>query len=231
MPLGNPAQAVPFFTMFELNPHQMIEWMRCISAILLFALLNSCANPKPVDRNEEVAILAESDSTAASGPREQQDYDPDQFLLRIDRASLLLSDWGFYKEQEVVFRTREDLSSHWWLTIFDRKSGMDTSHFPSVTDWQDIRQIRQFTFKKNWKYVVEEWQFSDQQAARSWLNVALNTRRLDDQKPPRIYWIEEDKMYFIMATAAYDWFEYSNELIRAFSGREVADIHLTNESP
>lgn len=198
----------------------------------MFALLNACGNPQPSSpKQHEEAALVKSDSTALSTSQAKQIPDTNEFLLRIDKVSGLLSDWGFHKEQKVVFRNREDFSSHWWLAIFDRKSRIDTSHFPSASDWQDIREISQFTFKKNWKYVIEEWQFSDSHAARRWLNIVVKTRRLDDQKPPRIYWIEENKMYFVMATAAYDWFEYSNELIKAFSGREVSDIHLSNELP
>ena len=206
---------------------------RCISAVWVLALLNSCSNPQPSspEQREEQAIPLDSDSTILSSSQAKQVRDTDKFLLRIHKVSFLFSDWGFLKEEEVVFRNREDFSRHWWLAIFGRKYRTDTSHFPSVSDWQDIREIRQFTYKKNWKYVIEEWQFSDQHAAQRWLNIAVKTRRLDDQKPPRIYWIEEDKMYFIMATAAYDWFEYSGELIKAFSGREVSDIHLSNELP
>lgn len=210
----------------------MIGRQRRISVVLVLVLLNSCGNPQPSspEQREEDPILLESNSTTLSSSQAEQVHDTEEFLLRIDKVSVLFSDWGFQLEEEAVFRNRGDFSRHWWLGIFDRKYRVDTSHFPSAIDWQDISEIRQFTFKKNWKYFIEEWQFSDQQAARRWFNIAVKTRRLDDQKPPRIYWLEKDKMYFIMATAAYDWFEYSSELIRAFSGREASDIHLSNEA-
>ena len=61
------------------------------------------------------------------------------------------------------------------------------------------------------------------------LQIAGNTQRLDDHKPPRIYWIEGNKMYFIMATAAVDWFEHIDNLVEIITGKKRLLINVMND--
>lgn len=154
---------------------------------------------------------------------------PDPFREQIDDATTsMFLEWGFKLEKESTLDKLSDFEQHWWLKIFKKERSEDTSNFPKSKDWKTIKSIRQFTFKKKWQVVIEEWQLKDEQAARSWLNIAVRTQRLDGQKPPREYWIEGDKIYFVMTTTAHDWFEYGGELIEFFSGRSPRFLNLFN---
>ena len=109
-----------------------------------------------------------------------------------------------------------------------RKSNADTTNFPVARDWASIKSIRQVIFKRDWRYILEKWQFDDDHSARDWLNIALKNKKLDDFKPPRVFWIEGNNMYFIMATAAKDWIEHSDELIESFSGKKRSFLSVFN---
>ncbi len=156
--------------------------------------------------------------------------EPDPFRDKIDEVTSRFSSWGFTLAEERTLDERRDFQEHWWLSIFKR-NGPDktTLHYPKPGDWEMIQSIRQFKFRKSWQFVIEEWQLESDQAARRWLDIAVNTRRLDDYKPPREYWIDGDKMYFVMATAAQDWSMHGDELVQFFSGRSRFFLHLFNQ--
>ncbi|MGL1889656.1 MAG: hypothetical protein OCD76_24290 [Reichenbachiella sp.] len=141
----------------------------------------------------------------------------------------MFSEWGFSLKKERTLTTKSDWERHWWFNIFLKNRRRDTTNFPLTKDWQTIKEIRQYTIKKTWNIVIEEWQIESEQAAQRWLSIIIKTQRLDDHKPPRAYWIAGDKLYFIMTTAAQDWFAHSDELVQLFSGSNKRFLNLFND--
>jgi len=199
------------------------------------ALLCSCDNSKQAADQElagsESAFPNKLDSIPVE--KDYQDVEvytkPDHFRNKIDSVSPSLSKWGFLQEEEQSFNNQAAFNKHWWLKIFNRKRNSDTINYPLSKDWSSIKAIRQFTFKKTWKFVIEEWQLENGHAASKWLKIAINTKSLDNVKHPRVFWIEGDKMFFIIATAAVDWLEHGDELVELFSGRKRSFISLFNQ--
>ena len=199
------------------------------------ALLCSCDNKKQT-ADQELAGSESAFPNKLDSILVEKDYqdgevyaEPDHFRNKIDSVSPSLSKWGFIQEDEQSLNNQAAFNKHWWLKIFQRKRNSDTTNFPLAKDLSSIKTIRQFTFKKTWKFVIEEWQLENGHAARKWLKIAISTKSLDNVKPPRVYWIEGDKMYFIMATAAVDWLEHGDELVELFSGRKRSFISLFNQ--
>jgi hypothetical protein len=156
--------------------------------------------------------------------------EPDPFKNQVeDATTALFSAWGFSLEEQTTLDKLSDYEQHWWLKIFHQHHHEDTSLYPKAKDWQAIKAIRQFAFKKNAQVVIEEWQLENVQAARSWLDIVERTIQLDEHKPPRFYWIDGSKMYFIMADTAEDWFAYSNQMIEFFSGKEQKLLSFFNQ--
>ena len=197
-----------------------------ISVLNLFLI--ACQN---TEQNRD-AIRAD---TTSQGPdpisNEAPDIsipDPsDTLRQRINSSALFLLDSGF-DIKEVLITKNEELREHWWLKAFFKRKNVDTTHFPANKDWAEIQSIRQFNFERGWKVVIEEWQLSDHWAARKWLDMAIDNKRLDNFKPPRVFWVEDDKLYFIMATSAQYWNEYGETLISNFSGRTRFSIDFFN---
>ena len=54
-------------------------------------------------------------------------------------------------------------------------------------------------------------------------------KRVDNFKPPRVFWAKNNKLYFIMATSAADWTAHSEELIELMNGNSRWLIELMNE--
>ena len=158
----------------------------------LAALLCSCDNSKQATDQElagsESAFPNKLDSILVE--QEYQDgevyAEPDHFRNKIDSVSPSLSKWGFIQEEEQSFNNQAAFNKHWWLKIFQRKRNSDSTNFPLAKDLSSIKAIRQFTFKKTWKFVIEEWQLENGHAARKWLKIAISTKSSDNVKPPRV---------------------------------------------
>ena len=155
----------------------------------------------------------------------------DPFMDRIYLVSYFLEDLGFVRQKEKVLTELSDLSAHWWLQVFTKhyRWKTDSLLYPTHQDWQSIQSIRQVEFTKQWKFVFEEWQFKDSQDAQKWLEVVLATKHFDDRKPPRIFWIKDHKLYFIVATAAKDWMEHGEKITERFAERKIPLIRLFNQ--
>ncbi len=154
---------------------------------------------------------------------------PDVFGHRVSLRSRELSHWGFTLETKKELLTMSDFGRHWWLKIFQGSRIRNHKHLPQEEDWQNIKSIRQVSFKKTWKFFIEEWEFENAKAARSWLKIAVKSKRLDDSKPPRAFWLEEGRMYVVMASAAQDWFEHGNELTELMAGKKRGLLEIFNE--
>ncbi len=137
----------------------------------------------------------------------------------LEIAGDSLISWGFRDTTTAYFNDLNSFKNHWWLRIFHRRS-KDSLLFPTQSDYQAIKSIKQTEFKKGWKFILETWTLKDRESANKWLQIANRTRRIDDLKPPRVYWKDGNTLYFIMATAAKDWFEHGNSLIEIATGRK-----------
>lgn len=182
--------------------------------------INATSQKSPELEPGFVDTLQNIDSVNHNGVSEVTD----PFEIKISEARDSLLNWGFNNPEEKIITQRDELKKHWWLKIFDRYR--DRS--PSEKDWNAIKQVRQLWFKKTWKFVIEEWTFDSEKSAQKWLNTALNTERLDDHKPPREYWTENNKLYFVMATAAKDWFEHGRQLTEIIAGKKIALFSFMN---
>lgn len=155
---------------------------------------------------------------------------PDLFKAKLSLRSRELSKWGFEFEGENLFQERIDFQQHWWLKIFrSRRNTRQSDFLPTDRDFSKIKSIKQFTYKKNWKFIIEEWKLDSEKSAKRWLQIAVKTKDLDDAKPPRVFWREGANLYFVMATAARDWFEHGNELAELISSKKRGLLKLFNE--
>jgi hypothetical protein len=141
----------------------------------------------------------------------------------MDSGTALFLELGFKRETDIKLIEQKQYRKHWWLKEYYRRSTLDkTPEFPNKDDFGKIKSIRQFTFKKVWKYKIEQWDFDSEATAQRWYNVAKNAHGKKGgyylEKPPNVFWLEGNELYIIMATTAADWFEYSASIIENFSG-------------
>ncbi len=208
--------------------------MKPLLAIFLIGILIGCQSgknkesaPVPMDSTNLVA-----DTTSVVTPASTEE--PDLFEQSLKKVDDSLTAWGFTKKTEVILKDSSDLARHWWLQIFhrrvseDRLKRLNIKRLPTKSDWNAIDSIRQVTYSRGWRFIIEEWTLSDVKAAETWLELAVSTKRLDDFKPPRVYWREGNKLYFIMAVAAKDWFEHGDELVKLYTGKSRWLIELLN---
>jgi len=138
-----------------------------------------------------------------------------------------LISWGFTADPEGIVEVDPGLyNKHWWLKHFFKRNSHRVDSMPSVSDFEQIQRIRQVSFKKGWKWVFEEWEFADRDAAERWLQLIVLNHDMDGQKPPREFWMINNRIYFLMATAAKDWFEHGEDLVRIMTGRKRGLIRL-----
>lgn len=205
---------------------------RIFILFVLSVLAGACdhKNSESSTDNREGMTSHQDDANADQGMKNDSLFiGRDRFQSRLAAVTPLLSEWNFHKVKDTILNDRTEFDRHWWLKIFGKKQqGVPDPDGPSLDDWETLKEIRQVTFKKSWEFVIEDWQLADTTAARRWINIALDTRDLDNFKPPRVYWTEGNRMYFIMATAAADWSEHSDKLIEAFTGMNRSLIELFN---
>ncbi len=152
-----------------------------------------------------------------------------QFEARMDSVTALFLELGFKRAADIKLIEPKQYRKHWWLKEYYRRSTFGkTPEFPSEDDPSKIKSIRQFTFKKVWKYKIEQWNFESKAAAQRWHTVAKNARGNKGgyylEKPPNVFWLEGSKLYIVMSTAAADWFEYRDSIIENFSGLTRGEI-------
>lgn len=153
------------------------------------------------------------------------------FPERVNKIKPLFIEWKYEPEHDKIIRDSVELQNHWLLNIYFKRIFFNKEViYPQDKDWKHLQKIHQYSFKRGWKYFIEEWEFLNKQAARQWLKILLTSHRLDDAKPPRFFWTEDNKIYMIMATAADDWFAYSQQLAEYFAEKNIPLIHLYNET-
>ena len=204
--------------------------------LLLFACCdtNNRTNQEVVESDSEVAeeiAQISNDLTLQSETviqPAQPDNDSTQFAARMDSITALFAAFGFEREADTKLNSLEHYRKHWWLKKYRRSTLGKTPDFPSEDDLAKIKSINQFAFKKAWKYKIEQWNFDSETAAQRWFDIAKYAHGSRGgyylEKPPNDVWLEGDKLYIIMATAAADWFEYSNRVVEEFSGMTRAEI-------
>jgi len=170
-------------------------------------------------------VLIQQTSTQAS----LSNNDSMRFEARMDSITAFFLGLGFKREADIKLIEPNQYRKHWWLKEYYRRSTLGkTPEFPGEDDPGKIKSIRQFTFKKVWKYKIEQWSFDSEDAAQRWYSIAKYARGSKGgyylQKPPNVFWLEGSKLYIIMATTAADWFEYSDKVIENFAGMTKAEI-------
>ncbi len=201
----------------------------CISVGLLVFVF-SCSQQNSSNNEGKMEVSIQIDTLTSKPPVHLDSVAPSSGLKsKIELVSPLFISWGFQREKSMTLTEKADFDKHWLLKIFKRYKVDEAKYHPTSKDWSSLKSIHQETFKKNWRYVIEEWQLTDTHAARKWLKIALNSTKLDDAKPPRLPWIEGNKMYIVMATAARDWFEHSDELIEKLTSNNRALVELFNK--
>lgn len=219
-----------------------MTFSRFVRYILLGILALSCSEhqeKKQEGANEQQASLELDSLTLNTDPISVNS--PSQIKLKTDFEIMLakvedsLFIWGFTKRTEKQFATTEEYKNHWFFKSFFRKDNVlrlqklyPSIVMPSQRDWNGIENIKQVNFTKGWKYVIEEWAFANEKSAYAWLDIALGAKYLDNAKPPRIFWIEGNKMYFIMATASADWSAFGEQIIKLATGKTRWLIQLLN---
>lgn len=164
-----------------------------------------------IDKNNGIYIL-EVDSAFFTYPTPEPPTPKDRLKELVDRGVDSLKYWGFQPHGKLI-DTVDNLQSHWYLKAF-LSNRRDTGVFiPKDIDYSKIITIRNTTFKKNWKIIIEQWEMQDETAANRWMEIINNNTRNQYTKPPKRAWQEGKYIYFVMATAAHDWFEYGDDLI------------------
>ncbi len=208
--------------------------MRCAFLIialplLIFSCTQSGTNSSQVNGEVPDSLQINMEDTISVEDEIASTEPIDPFDQRIAFTSDSVAVWGFSLLNEELITDERNLKAHWWLKVFHERNRERADDFPTSKDWSSIQEIRQLTFKKNWRIVIEEWTLYSEKSAERWLELALNTERLHHQKPPRFYWVEGSKMYFIMFTTTHDWFEYSDKLIELFTGKTRALLSIMNQ--
>lgn len=153
------------------------------------------------------------------------EYDP--FYALVDLAKDSLISWGFELQEEPVILEPESYRYHWYLKHYMRPNHHARDTMPSQSALQQF-QVRQAVFKKQWKFLIEEWKFESRDDAESWMHIINRNYRMDDQKPPRELWLDNNRIYFVVATAAKDWFEHGKELVELLTERDLYLVRLLN---
>ena len=157
------------------------------------------------------------------------------FDQMLEHSEDSLFAWGFTEKEEKILKEKPQFDRHWWLKIFrrpispERVKRLKLRTIPKRSDLDLIDSIRQVNYKKGWKLIIEEWSLKDEKAAQRWFEIAVATKKLDDFKPPRVYWRERDNIYFIMGSAAKDWSDHGNQLVEITSGKTRWLIELLND--
>ena len=203
------------------KPGQMIQY---IPILILTLLIVSCSAPQPKEQKVQQQKSVEQQDTVTTLNNLAPTADP--FLTSIDSINPLFIDWNFEPKEVIVLRDSLAFSRHWWLKKYvrsqKRKPGV-----PMKEDYQLIDSIRQFHYVRAWRYVIEEWNMKDAQAADRWYNLAVAATSSPTyalEKPPNVFWREENRIYFIMATAANIWFAHSDSVIENFAGKTKREL-------
>lgn len=211
-----------------------------LSIFLILAVLAiSCSKRKKPKKDQFDSLLVLDTLSLTTGPISV--VAPNKIKLKTNFESMLdkvedsLFIWGYQTKSEKLFSTKELYQSHWLLKnyfnehlVASRKKMYPKAKFPTSSSWQDLASVKQVVFAKGSSYTIEEWTLNSEKAAYDWLDIALDAKYLDNEKPPRIFWIEGNKMYFIMATASSDWSLHGHDLIKLFTGKTRWLIQLLN---
>ncbi len=202
------------------------------SLLALLTLCAICVACTSTNSKKDVPVDTLSVATdIVAGPEVKPDESPvkDPFDELLEVAAPLLLSWNFEVRDTLTYKDSTDWKSHWWLKVLSGSPNrrlVSSQYWPTEADYKMIVRIRQHQFVRNWKYVLEEWTFTEPVGARRWFEIAENTQRVDDAKPPRYFWVRNDKLIFLMATAARDWFEHSDELLTTMRGQKPALLRL-----
>lgn len=166
-------------------------------------------------------------------PTIKLESDFDQILAKVNDS---LMTWGFNERSEKLYTSIDDFKKHWFIKRLFKKVNTASAKkrypylvFPSSTDWANLEKIRQVSFKKGWKIIIEEWTFADDKSADKWLDIAFSANRSNNEKPPCSYWTDGNKMYIIMATSSHDWSVYGVQLVEQITGKTKNLIRLLNK--
>jgi len=205
--------------------------MKSINLILVFfTILMSCNSTSTRQQKSlEDAITVDSIDEQKN---EQETARIDSFQSRIDSIKPIFSNWGFKKHEEKILNDSTAYFRHWWLKMVMHKQyrkGSKSSPrplLPSKKNVLAIKSIRQFHFIRAWRYVIEEWDLKDEKTAMKWHQAAKDGISITHslEKPPCVFWRENDKLYFIMSTAYVNWINFSDSVIEQFTERTKQEI-------
>lgn len=196
--------------------------------IVLTSIFLNCSGN--LENNTEDSENKQKDSTLISMPDtlfSRPEFESlDDFEKLIDKCSDSLLAWGFMPETNApIHLSVEDYKKHWYLRHFYKSGHVLMDTVPSEKQLQEMT-IRQISYKRNWKWILEEWEFTSRDEAEIWLYLIQRNHRIDDGKPPRALWLNGNKLYFVVATAAVDWSESKNLLIPMLTGHSTNLIRL-----
>lgn len=181
----------------------------------------SCGNP---NQKKEIGNIP---SHTAELERITTDKVLSNFTARVDSIAPLITDWGFRSKKELFFKNDSVFAQHWWL-MKCKKGVRKNAEYPTQKDMESIEKIQQAIFKKTWEIVIEKWSFQNKQACTRWLELAKNAHYSEGgytlEKPPNVFWVENNNLYFIAMTSYADWLEHSDDLVESFSGMSVQII-------
>jgi len=206
-----------------------------IISFSMIILLTCCSRQQAPDE-QHINESTPRDSTEIRGQVKETVSYYSLFQKNFKKAEDSLISWGFDSPYQVQYNSIDKFKTHWLLKTAFRQSIISNierynyrkENIPDSSDWHQIKQINQYKFGHGWQFVLEEWQFINGSAALNWLSKIRMLTRLDDAKPPRVFWLENDRIYFIMSVAARDWFEKSAELIHLMAGTTQFNIELRN---
>ena len=193
--------------------------MRIPILLLFISLLSSCGSQQSETRQEPDTTVNEilpPDTLVIDSAAMFTQTLADPLLRRLQPVSDSLQSWNFEPQDEKVHYTKEDVEYHWLLKFVVQPRGRYRELGITDDDYARIDSIRHFEFKRGWSYVIEEWSFKNEGDAQHWLEIHDKMGIIDSAKPPRRAWIENEKIYIVMATAARDWFEHSKEVLELF---------------
>ena len=204
---------------------------RLIPIVILSITLVGCSSSSTSEQQSNSALETDSaqlDSIlVAAIPKEKIDV----FQVKIDSIRPVFVDWGFKEYEEKVLKDSIALYHHWWLKKFGPRYGRRErlkQSTPTKKDFLAIDSIRQYHFISGWRYVIEEWRLNSVEAATRWQQLAKEAHKVTYtlEKPPNVFWREENKLCFIMATAASQWFEYSDQVMEQFTGKTRLELRI-----
>ncbi len=182
-----------------------------VASVLLFVFLMSSCSSNKKDTHKEEPHYEKLDSTTlqanpiAVPPQSDSIKIKSSFDLMLAKVEDSLIAWGFTKRTEKLFKTKADYENHWLLKYyFDRHKIARTKRLnprffiPAATDWGHLKSINQQTFAYGNGYAIEEWTFDNETAAKKWERIVFNAQYIDNYKPFRTFWSENNKLYVLV---------------------------------